>query len=1149
MSQSFTHLHVHSHYSLLDGAAKIEDMVEKAVADKQPALGLTDHGNMHGVIEFYKACKKRGINPVIGSELYMAHDSRYERPKRKGKLDDTGGEAEGGRKAYYHLTTLAENNIGYKNLIQLSSRAFLEGYYMKPKIDWELLQDHHEGLIVTTGCLGGLVLQAILNGKDDEALMTAGRLQDIFGKDNLFIELQDHGLKEQKQTNPKLIELSKTLGAPLLAVNDSHYVNRQDATIHDTLLCIQTGALVSDEKRFKFEGEEHYIKTSAEMRELFSETPEACDNTLWIAERANVEMEFGIPHLPVFSLPGEYDNDYDYLHDLTIEGAKKRWGQSSDSTMDRILFELKVIRDMGFSSYFLIIWDLIKYARENSIKTGPGRGSAAGSAVSFCLDITDIDPIKYDLLFERFLNPSRISMPDIDLDFDSRYRDQMIRYVADKYGHDQVAQIVTFSTIKARAAVRDAARVLGYPFSVGDKAAKAMPPLVMGKDTPLSECFDPQSKRYDTAKDFRDLCESDPDVAAAVQVAKGLEGLKRGDGIHAAGVVIAPQAITQYLPVQRKPKPDQDPSEAPMVTQFEMNTVADDLGLLKMDFLGLRNLDVIADTVKLVETNHGIVLDMNNVPLDNTSTFDLLRKGDTIGVFQLEGTQMRNLVRSLAPTEFEDLGALVALYRPGPMAANMHYDYADRKNARQSISYIHPDAEEILSDTYGLMIYQEKLMRIAQKFAGYSLAEADNLRKACGKKIKSMIQKEKGKFIEGCVNSGYGRELGEEWFSIIEPFADYAFPKAHAICYGFISYQTAFLKANYPIEYFTCLLSSVKDKPEKTAIYLNECRRMGIEVLVPDINKSKLDFSVGDSEILCGLSAVRNVGENVVELILQERTSSGTFKDFYDFCDRVNLSALNKRTVESLIKAGSFESLGYTRKGLLESFDGIVEQALARRKQENVGQYDLFSSLEDYSSNDLQPISLDEFSELENLSLEKEMLGLYISGHPLMYVMHILEAEDTNKISEVKESESDMFCTVSGLISRLEVKTTRAAEKMCTLTLEDLDSTIEVVVFPKQFKNLSSTLKEGAIIVVGGWLDIAEDSAKIKAQSIKALEVNYEAMPILIRCAPESLGQVKMKLIESPGNLEVYLKVDEDIVKLPNEYNSNKSILKKLIDL
>ncbi|MBV8463042.1 MAG: DNA polymerase III subunit alpha, partial [Acidimicrobiales bacterium] len=836
---------------MLDGAARVGELVAAAAADGQPALGITDHGNMYGVLDFYAACRAQGVTPIIGTEAYMAAESRHERPVRRGRVDDTGGDVEGGEKLYYHLTLLAETDEGYRNLLKLASAAYLEGYYYKPRVDWELLARHSRGLIATTGCLGGVVLQALLADDHVKAEALAARLQDIFGRDGLFVELQDHGLPQQHKTNPALVEIARRLGAPLLATNDCHYTHRQDHIAHDALLCVQTGATIDDPKRFKFEGEEHYLKTAAEMRHLFAELPEACDNTLLIAERADVHIEFGRPSLPRFPLPPEFEQaDYEegatrYLAHLTGQGARERYGDPlPDEVAARLDRELAVIADMGFSAYFLVVWDLIRHARSRGIRVGPGRGSAAGCCVAYCLRIVDLDPIRYDLLFERFLNPGRRQMPDIDMDFDERYRAEMIGYAAERYGSDHVAQIVTFSTIKARAAVRDAARVLGYPYVVGDKIAKAMPPLIMGRDTPLAACLAKTEGHEDgfaAAGELRAMYDADPEAKKVIDVAKGLEGLRRQDGIHAAAVVITDEPLTEYLPIQRKPD-GSNPDDAPIVTQYEMHGV-EELGLLKMDFLGLRNLSVIERTLDLIEQSTGERPDIDAIPLDDDETLAMLRRAESVGVFQLEGGAMRQTLRSLAPTSFDDVAALVALYRPGPMAANMHRDYPELKNGRKALTYLHPDLEAILGDTYGLMLYQESVMRVAQGFAGYSLEEADNLRKACGKKIRSLLAAEREKFVAGCVATGYGEELGTQLFDIIEPFADYAFNKSHSYGYGLVAYQTAWLKRHYPVEYMSALLTSVKDNKDKTAVYLSECRSLGIQVLVPDVNLSESDFA------------------------------------------------------------------------------------------------------------------------------------------------------------------------------------------------------------------------------------------------------------------------------------------------------------------
>ncbi|MFP3906616.1 MAG: DNA polymerase III subunit alpha [Acidimicrobiales bacterium] len=1158
MTDSFTHLHVHTEFSMLDGAARISEVVAAAAADGQPALGITDHGNMYGVLDFYRECRDHGINPIIGTEAYMAHDDRFERPARRGRVDDSGGEVDGGKKLYYHLTLLAENREGYRNLIQLASRAFLEGYYYKPRVDWDLLDEHSEGVIATTGCLGGHVLQSLMQGDFDGALKKAGRLQDIFGRDSLFVELQDHGIPEQHRTNPQLVEIARRIGAPLLATNDSHYTHSHDAVSHDALLCVQTGSLMSDPDRFKFHGDQHYLKSAAEMRHLFSEVPEACDNTLWIAERCNVEIEFGTPQLPDFPIPAGFEGDDDYLRHLTFEGAKKRWGEPlDDRVVERLAYELQTISDMGFSSYFLITWDLIRHARDTGIRVGPGRGSAAGCAVAYCLWITDLDPIRYDLLFERFLNPSRSSMPDIDMDFDSRYRDEMIRYAAERYGRNHVAQIVTFSTIKARAAVRDAARVLGHPYAVGDKVAKAMPPLIMGRDTPLYACMteDPKfADGYKMATELRQMYDTDPDARQVIDVAKGLEGLRRQDGIHAAAVVITKEPLTEHLPIQRKPENGQDPEDAPVVTQYEMHGV-EDLGLLKMDFLGLRNLDVIADAVDLIAETRGVELDIDSVDLEDPLTYELLARGDSIGVFQLEGGPMRALMRSLAPTCFEDVAALVALYRPGPMAANMHNDYADRKNGRQPIDYLHPDAEEILGSTQGLMIYQESVMRIAQKFAGYSLAEADNLRKACGKKIRELIAQEREKFEAGCEANGYGRELGKAWFDIIEPFADYAFNKSHSYGYGFVAYQTAYLKAHYPVEYFAALLTSVRTNLDKAAVYLAECRNMGVEVLVPDVNVSASDFTaVPDPDggrlgsIPFGLSAVRNVGEGLVAHIVAEREANGPFTDFYDFCERVHLSVLNKRTLEALIKAGGFDSLGHPRQGLLQVFETIVDTTVARRRERDMGVMTLFGEADGGPVFDERPPIPDvEFDKMTRLAFEKEMLGLYVSDHPLMGAEGALRRRTDINLLDLLDVEEGSVRTCGGIITSLSRKWTKKGDLMAVFTLEDLQGSAEVMVFPKTMQAYGHLLDNDRVVCVKGRVDHRDDVPKLMAVEIEPFEGGLEqaAPPLRIRVALTALsdevsGALKALLSRHPGESEVFLHLgDRTVVRLPDEFSVN----------
>ena len=1158
---------------MLDGAARLDELVAKAVSDGQPAIGITDHGNMYGTLDFYRECNRQGIKPIIGTEAYMAHDHRSERPTRRGRIDDSGGDTEGGKKLYYHLTLLAENQTGYKNLIQLSSLAFMEGYYYKPRMDWELLEKYSDGLIATTGCLGGHVLQSLLNGDDKGALAKAARLQDIFGRDNLFVELQDHGLQAQRDTNPKLVEIAKQIGAPLLATNDSHYTHQHDHESHDALLCVQTGALLSDPKRFKFEGTEHYLKSAAEMRYLFREVPTACDNSLWIAERAELEIEFGKPLLPNFPLPPGFDDDAAYLTHLTWEGAKQRWGDDiSPDVAERIAYELKTICDMGFASYFLITWDLIKHAKDQGIRVGPGRGSAAGCAVAYSLRITDLDPMRYDLLFERFLNPSRISMPDIDMDFDSRYRDEMIRYAAERYGRDHVAQIITFGTIKARNAVRDAARVLGYPYGVGDKLAKAMPPMVMGRDTPLKYCFEESPKYadgYKAAADLRAMYVSDPDLKRVIDVARGLEGLKRSDGIHAAAVVITKDPVTDYVPIQRKPESGQDPADAPVVTQYEMHGV-EDLGLLKMDFLGLRNLDVITDAVAMIQAQRDPGFVIEDIPLDDAATFDLLSRGDTIGVFQLESPPMRQLLKALVPTSFEDVSAVLALYRPGPMSVNMHYDYADRKNNRKPVEYFHDDAEEVLGDTYGLMIYQESVMRVAQKFAGYSLAEADNLRKAMGKKSREVMAKARETFEGGVVSTGYGDVLGKQLFDIIEKFADYAFNKSHTFGYGLVTYQTAYLKAHYPVEYVACLLTSVKSNLDKAATYLSDCRSMGIKVLPPDVNRSVTNFAALSADqlpddisvpvgspgaITFGLSAVRNVGEGLVELLVNERNENGTFDSFHDFVERVPEPVLNKRTVESLIKGGAFDSLGHPRRGLLTVFEHIIDSTVSRRREREKGVMSLFgdwNAADEAESGTADSVFSERtaipdlvFDKGDQLRYEKEMLGLYVSDHPLFGVEGALKRKVEHQLIDLPMMDDGAQVVVGGVITNLARKFTKRGDQMAVFVLEDLDSSIEVTIFPRTLTEQGHKLEDDLIVTVKGRLDRRDESRfGLIGQTITVLTglSDGPAPALRLRLPSTSLDELRIQrlkriLREHPGDSLVMVDVGQGrVLKLSDEF-------------
>ncbi len=895
--------------------------------------------------------------------------------------------------------------------------------------------------------------------------------------------------------------------------------------MHDALLCIGTGSRVADPDRFRFESDQHYLKSAAEMRYLFRDVPEACDNTLLVAERAEVTIEFDNDALPEFHLPEAFasgthqDGATRYLRELTYRGAAERYGEPlSDEVRGRLDYELGVIADMGFSDYFLVVWDLIRHARETGVRVGPGRGSSAGCCVAYCLRIVDIDPLRYGLIFERFLNPGRRQMPDIDMDFDERYRGDMIRYAAERYGADHVAQIVTFSTIKARAAVRDAARVLGYPPQLGDKMAKAMPPLVMGQDLPLAACFtatEGYEARYGEAGELRKLYSNDPEVKHVIDVAMGFVDKRRQDGIHAAAVVITKEPILEYVPVQRKSAPGSIES-APIVTQYEASAI-EKLGLLKMDFLGLRNLAIIERTLEHIRRRHGVEVDIDHVPLDDPKVYEMLRQGNSIGVFQLEGDKMRQLMRRLAPTSFDDIAALNALYRPGPLSENVHNDYADRKNLRQSVSYDHPNLEGVLGETYGLMIYQEDIMRVATTVAGFSMTEADDLRKACSKKIREMIRAQRAKFVDGAERQGYGRALGDAIFDKIEPFADYAFPKGHAYGYGLIGYQNAWLKANYPVEYMAALLTSFRDDKDKAALYLNEARQMGITVGVPDVNGSFADYAPAtnsESTILFGLAAVRNVGEALVEKVVAERESHGPFVSVYDFVRRVDPVVLNRRTMESLIKAGAFDSLGVPRLGFLLKVDEIVEATLSRRKDLSLGISTLFAAMDDDNDWEGTEIAVPdvEFEPSVKLEFEREMLGTYISDHPLYQVGQSLRARSDGSIVEVRERAEDLAAsgqvvTVGGILTEVQIRQTKANRPYARVVLEDLSGSLEINFSVAAFEKLSGFLAKDSVAWIKVRVSDNDDELRFSAIDVERYSLEHATSELRLSLRPEDLTQ------------------------------------------
>ena len=1030
---SFVHLHHHTSFSVLDGAAKVPDSVDVAIRDGQPAISSTDHGNLYAIVDMYRECQKRGIKYIPGIEAYFTDDRSLR------------ANPEGFDKRYFHLTLLAETNVGYQNLIKLSSDSYLEGFWHKPRTDWARLEQFSEGLIGTSGCLGGVVLQHLLKDDFDGALAAAARLQDIFGPDNFFIEIMDHGIPDQVRTNPYLIDISRKLNAPLVATNDSHYCQHSDHVSHDALLCVQVQAKLSDEKRFKFESDQHYLKTAQEMRYLFSEIPEACDNTLLIAERSNVTIDFNSLHLPLYAPPAGFETPIAYLTALAQKGLEKRFESVSEEAKERLAYELAVIDTLGLASYFLIVWDVVKFADRQGIRRGAARGSAAGSLVAYCMNITKVDPLRHGLLFERFLNPSRIALPDIDLDFDTRGRDTLIQYTIQKYGSDRVAQIITFSRIRARAAVRDAARVLGLPPSSGDKVAKSMPGLVMGESTPLAACFDLNPRYeigYQNAEELRQLYAADPEVKQIVDVATGLEDLVRQDSVHAAAVVITPTALTDYIPIQKKP-------DGPIVTQYEKNTI-EDLGLLKMDYLGLRNLDVITDTLENIGYDPGI----ESTEFSDFNTFNLLREGNTIGVFQLESAPMRGLLQRLQPNSIDDIAAVVALYRPGPMGSNMHNDYADRKNGRQPVSLFHEDAADLLGETYSLMVYQEQVMKIAQRFAGYSLIEADNLRKIVGKKLRDKMIAEKDRFIQGCRDNNYSAKLAEQLFEIIEHHASYSFNKSHAYGYAYTTYQTAFLKANFPKEYMAALCSSVSDKIEKSAIFMNEARSIGVGVLTPDVNESNVDFVATSEGIRTGLAAVKSIGPDFAEVIVKNRKEHGPYASLIDFVQRIRPKV---NQAETLALAGAFDSFG-TRLGIHSVAGDVIVNNRKVSKKIKPGQESLFDS------DALWDVSIPEAEYPPRTLLENERtaIGIYITGHPI--------DEHTDKgtgvtIHDVENMTTGETAKVLVHLTEVEPRLTKTGSKMANLTISDQTGYLDVVCFPYSYSR--ATYNKGTLGIIG----------------------------------------------------------------------------------
>ena len=1125
---NFVHLHVHTEYSMLDGAAKISELVQEVANQKMPAIAMTDHGNVFGAYEFYKTAKANNIKPIIGIEAYVAPESRFD--KRRVKWAEGGEDDVSAGGAYTHMTILAENNEGLSNLFKLSSLASLEGFYYKPRVDRELLSRYASGLIGTTGCAGGEIQTRLRMGAYSEALKAASEMKDIFGADNFFLELMDHSIDIEKRVFTDLLKLGKDLNLPPLATNDLHYTFNKDASAHEVLLCVQSGSTLADPKRFKFENSEFYLKSAAQMRMIFKDIPESCDNTLIIAERCEVKMREGENLLPRFEVPQGETEDSWLVKVANLGLANRLNGEIPNEYQERLDFELDVMIKMGFPGYFLVVSDLCNHARKVGIRVGPGRGSAAGSLVSYALGITGLDPIKFGLLFERFLNPERISMPDIDLDFDERRRSEMIQYATAKYGDDRVAQIITYGTIKSKQAIKDSTRVLGYPYALGERLTKSLPPSVMGKDISLSGIFDVEDDRYGEASEFRNLYESDPDSKRIVDTARGIEGLKRQWGVHAAGVILSKEPLLDVIPIHRRE------SDGAVITQFDMGA-CEAIGLLKMDFLGLRNLSVLDDCLINIEKNLGKKIVLEDLPLKDKKTFELLSRGDTLGVFQLDSAPIRALLRSMAPDSFEDISAVIALYRPGPMGEDSHNKYADYKNGRKNPVAIHTELEkplnEILKDTYGLIVYQEQVLAIARKVAGFTLGRADLLRKAMGKKNKEILDKEKVHFEEGMKANGFSSDAIEKLWQTLIPFSDYAFNRAHSAGYGLLSFWTAYLKANFPTEYMAALLTSVRDDKDKSALYLNECRRMGIKVLPPDVNESDSEYTPRGVDIRFGLTAIRNVGENVVASIIQNRSEKGKYTSFGDFLAKVDAIVCNKKSIESLIKAGAFDSLGHTRRGLMMVYLEALDAVSEAKRAESIGQFDLFGATNATTS--VSGVELDipknEWEKMVLLGYEREMLGLYVSDHPLLGVEHTLKSVSDFTISQISEVSHDQIITICGLITQIQRKVSKQGTPWAIVTVEDLEGAIDVLFFSNSYATHGVNLVEDRIVAIRGRVDKREEQARVSALDLSLPDLNIVPTgPLVIsmemaRCTPPVIDRVKEILRSHPGGREVHLRL------------------------
>ncbi|GAB3846457.1 DNA polymerase III subunit alpha [Nesterenkonia populi] len=1158
MSKDFVHLHNHTEYSMLDGAAKIGELFEQTKSLGMNAVATTDHGFIFGAYEFWKTAQQHDVKPIIGLEAYLTpgtHRTDRSRVRFGDGVDDVSGAG-----AYTHMTMWAESTAGMHNLFRASSLASIEGYFYKPRMDREILQTYGKGLIATTGCASGEIQTWLRQGQYEQAKKAAGEFQDILGKENFFCEIMDHGIEIERRVQKELIQLAKEMNLPLVATNDLHYTHAQDSKAHGALLCVQSNNTLDDPKRFKFDSDEFYLKSPAQMRELFKDFPEACDNTLAIAERCQVEFhESNGEYMPRFPVPeGESEESW-FVREVERGLAYRYPAGVPDEVRKQAEYEIGVITQMGFPGYFLVVADFIRWAKENGIRVGPGRGSGAGSMVAYAMRITDLDPLQHGLIFERFLNPERVSMPDFDVDFDDRRRSEVIDYVIRKYGDERVAMIVTYGTIKSKQALKDAARVMGEPFQTGETLTKAMPPDAQGKPVPLGDIEDEKSPRYKEAQEMRDTISGDPRYREIFDLASGLEGLKRQWGVHAAGVIMSSDPLIDIIPLMKR---EQDGA---IITQFDYPT-CETLGLIKMDFLGLRNLTILSDALENVKNNRGIDLDLETLGVDDPASYELLASGKTLGVFQLDGSGLQALLKAMKPDNFEDISATIALYRPGPMGADSHTNYAKRKNGVQEVTPIHPELEEPLSEildtTYGLIIYQEQVMAIAQRVAGYSLGQADILRRAMGKKKKAELDKQRVGFFEGMAANGYSEKAAQTLWDILLPFSDYAFNKAHSAAYGLIAYWTAYMKANYPAEYMAALLTSVGENRDKLAIYLAECRRMGITVTPPSINESALTFTpVGDETIRFGMGAVRNVGSNVVAGMVSARQEEGAFESLGDFFKKVPMQVCNKRTVESMIKAGAFDELGHTRRALVTVHEQAIDQAVKQKKDSQQYETDIFGAMaseeDGLSGFDAVPVpDLPEWDKKDKLGFEREMLGLYVSDHPLQGLQRTLSQYADRTVASVVSEDGPpdgAGVTICGMITGLQRKVAKSGNPYARAEIEDMGASIEVMFFGKTYQAVSMVLAEDLIVAVRGQVDRREDGAVvIKAQDVTVPEITEEggsgpvilALPVQ-KATEKTVTELGDVLKAHRGTSDVHIRLltgDRiEIMRLGEDYKVNPS--------